>query len=291
VDAAREIRVTGDLATSLIDDFDCLGVNHFHNLFDAFFDILFPRQPDTSDDMRRREKAKVLERAREVNAYRNAMSHPSEHDLPYRDATRLLDSAHRLLRRIDERASWRIEDYERKLQRREGPPTGNREVNPPTDGPLPAGMSQKRLRYHKFFTDVLNNLHLRDPNFTNSRKVQYDNWKSFSIGRTGFSVVAEFMTGSRFLVHLYIDTNSKQWNKRAFDQLLSDREAIEQGIGERLNWDRLDHRRASRVYAKCDGHVELPDQELVALRDWAVDHLIEFKRVFGRRVQALERDS
>ena len=32
----------GELDSQLVDEFDLLGVNHFYNLFDVFFDDLFP---------------------------------------------------------------------------------------------------------------------------------------------------------------------------------------------------------------------------------------------------------
>ena len=34
-------RDTGELTTQLRDDFDLLSVNHFFNLFDAYYDMLF----------------------------------------------------------------------------------------------------------------------------------------------------------------------------------------------------------------------------------------------------------
>jgi len=129
VDAAREIREAGGLDASLIDDFDCLGVNHFHNLFATFFDQLFPRSASVSNNVRDQERRGVLRLASEVNDYRNAMSHPAEKDLPERDARRLLDSAHRLLRKIDQHAAMQILDYENQLRRIEPQP---RELARPT---------------------------------------------------------------------------------------------------------------------------------------------------------------
>ena len=35
-------RTTGELGAPLTDDFDLLSVNHFRNLFDKYFDLLFP---------------------------------------------------------------------------------------------------------------------------------------------------------------------------------------------------------------------------------------------------------
>src|SRR3990172_1967039 len=116
-------------------------------------------------------------------------------------------------------------------------------------------VSQRALAYHEFFADLLSRLRTADPSFTTSRTASYDNWKTFGVGRAGFSIVAEFMTGPRLLVHLYIDNENKGANKAVFDRLQLRSESIEESIGEKLVWDRLDHRRACRIYAELPGGV------------------------------------
>lgn len=125
VDAANEVRVAGGLEASLIDDFDCLGVNHFHNLFATFLDFIVPRDPSMNDRLRGEQRKAILRLAKQVSDYRNAMSHPSEVDMPARDARRLIDWAYQLLRHIDQTSAALVLEYEtRLLQQESAPPPG-----------------------------------------------------------------------------------------------------------------------------------------------------------------------
>ncbi|WP_420612459.1 hypothetical protein [Candidatus Spongiisocius sp.] len=42
-------RQTGELDNPLVDEFDYLSVNHFYNLFERYFTILFPDISETPD--------------------------------------------------------------------------------------------------------------------------------------------------------------------------------------------------------------------------------------------------
>ena len=80
---------------------------------------------------------------------------------------------------------------------------------------------------------------------------------------------------------LYIDVVSKARNKKAFDLLYSEREIIESQLGESLEWDRPDHRKASRIHAVRSGSIDDDDEVLEEVRQWIVDRLLAFKSVFG----------
>ncbi len=54
-------------------------------------------------------------------------------------------------------------------------------------------------------------------------------------------------------VELYIDRSNTEENKRIFDDLLARRTEIESAFGGMLNWERLDHRRASRISSDVEG--------------------------------------
>ena len=53
-------RSTGELGGALIDELDALGVNHFFNLFDIFYDELFPPSNTDTAEVRRQTKQAVL---------------------------------------------------------------------------------------------------------------------------------------------------------------------------------------------------------------------------------------
>ncbi len=94
---AAETRMTGDVLTPLVDDFDVLGVSDLHKLLDAHFVVLVPwtkgQQPALAAEVKRR----ALEYANTVTNTRNAVAHPGELELSYEDAFRSIDSARRLL--------------------------------------------------------------------------------------------------------------------------------------------------------------------------------------------------
>ena len=52
-------RQTGEVDTVLVDEVDLLGVNNFYNLFDVYFDDLFPQVQNMSENARRDTKQAV----------------------------------------------------------------------------------------------------------------------------------------------------------------------------------------------------------------------------------------
>lgn len=91
----------------------------------------------------------------------------------------------------------------------------------------------------------------------------------------GFS----FARRGQFRVELYIDQGDKERNKQLFDSLQSQAE-IAGEIGESLNWERLDNRRASRIAAYRSGAITDSPEILLELRQWATSTMIEFYTVF-----------
>jgi pimeloyl-ACP methyl ester carboxylesterase len=109
--SASERRWTGELGTELHDAFDLLGVNHFYNLFEAYFDALVPIQVNEPARARQQERQALLGWLREIKALRDPISHPSESDLEYADAFRMLDSACRVLQKFDLAGARQVEEW------------------------------------------------------------------------------------------------------------------------------------------------------------------------------------
>ena len=86
-------------------------------------------------------------------------------------------------------------------------------------------------------------------------------------------------------MELYIDSDVER-NKRAFDQLEAQKEVIESKL-EALEWERLDHRKASRIAIRRPGSIDNDQETLDEIRLWMIERLLAFKHVFGPRLAEL----
>ena len=81
------------------------------------------------------------------------------------------------------------------------------------------------------------------------------------------SLNASIARGRRLRVEIYIDYGNWDRNKACFDHLFSKKEYVAQIVGEPLAWERLDHKRASRiaVYTRARVSLQFEDDRLI---DW-----------------------
>jgi len=146
------------------------------------------------------------------------------------------------------------------------------------------GASPKGQAYQVFFQRLVDELRERHK-FTGSRIAQPQNWASFASGVSGIVYAAAFAQGSRVRVEVYIDQGDAAKNKELFDQLYHKRGEIETELGESLSWERLDDKRASRIAVYRDGSITVDDATLTEIRNWMVNQLLAFKRVFTPRLR------
>ncbi len=146
--------------------------------------------------------------------------------------------------------------------------------------------SDRNVRYQSFFQNLIDTL--REQGFTNVFKAQPQGWYSFSAGyghRAQYG--ACFGQGGTVRVEVYIDSNDKDWNKTLFDQLIERKVLIESELGGSLVWERLDHRKASRVSLTRQGSIDDDEKALAEIKNWMLSKLLEFKRVFGPHLDEL----
>lgn len=149
-----------------------------------------------------------------------------------------------------------------------------------------ANESERNQRYKAFFQELIDVL--RERGFTNARKAQPYGWHSFSAGhaqRVKYS--ANFAQGKEARVDVYIDNKDQEWNKDLFDQLMDQKVSIESELSEPLEWQRLDHRRASRIAVLRQGSIDDNEEKLEEIKNWMIEKLLDFKRVFGPRLDEL----
>lgn len=94
-----------------------------------------------------------------------------------------------------------------------------------------------------------------------------------------------FSRRSRFRVELYIDTGDVDKNKRIFDLLYAQQHIIESEMEQKLDWERLDNRRACRIALYHSGSIGDGDDKQTLLREWAVDRMIRFDKVIADRAE------
>lgn len=146
--------------------------------------------------------------------------------------------------------------------------------------------SERREAYRSFFQDLLDELREKH-RFTGARVSQPQNWYSFATGMSGITYAFSFAHQERVRAETYIDRGDAAQNKGIFDKLLVSREDVEKQFGEPLQWERLEDRRASRIAVYRAGSIESDSQSLQEIKAWAIEKLLQFKKVLGPRLESL----
>ncbi|MBR0642928.1 DUF4268 domain-containing protein [Plastoroseomonas hellenica] len=146
--------------------------------------------------------------------------------------------------------------------------------------------SERTLAYQEFYQGLMDELREKH-RFTNARAAQPQSWYAFSSGTSGITYNASFASGRRLRAELYIDVGEIAPNKSIFDNLKSQETQIESALGERLLWERLDGKRACRISAIRE-NTTIIDAAAQGdeIREWLVQHLLQFKAVFGPLLKA-----
>lgn len=92
------------------------------------------------------------------------------------------------------------------------------------------------------------------------------------------------------MVNLYIERNvrgerdkNKEWNEQLFDKLRERKGDIESKLGP-LSWDRMPGHMACRIAVYRPGTIDDDPEEI---RDWVIERLLAFRRVFGPELDRL----
>lgn len=100
-------------------------------------------------------------------------------------------------------------------------------------------------------------------------------------GFDGVSYGASF-SKRRKLAHVgvYIDRGKLRLNNELFDSLSGKSDEIQADLGNKVDWDRRDDRRGCRIREEKPGSIDGSHDNLEEIKDWMVDRLLTFKRVF-----------
>jgi Domain of unknown function (DUF4268) len=154
---------------------------------------------------------------------------------------------------------------------------------PPMASEQAGGLQPAELR-HRFFESMFDSVAIRRPGFR-IPKFGYENWVGFAAGPFGFYDVA-FTANGAVRAGVYLDMQERTATKRLFDDLFSERLAVETAVGRILSWERLDDRRASRIvdYREVRDLDSLAERRAVA--DWAAETVVKLMEALDDRLRS-----
>jgi len=113
----------------------------------------------------------------------------------------------------------------------------------------PKQVSETGEKYRTYFQGLIDELREKHK-FTNARVAQPQIRYSFaSENSKNYHYGTSFAGGGKVRSEIYLDCGDKLKNKQIFDCLSTQKEQVEQELGTKLSWERLDDKRACRIVA------------------------------------------
>jgi hypothetical protein len=144
----------------------------------------------------------------------------------------------------------------------------------------------KAQAYKSFWAQYLSKLNEVAPNTTNVRTAPAANWLTVNYLRRGVQISLSFISGGLISAEIYIDLGHRTRNLLVFHGLKDSQDAIEQEIGQPLDWQELPGKRACRIRLTTPGAVT--DTETFQDQiNWFIKQQTTFKTAFRSRVDDL----
>lgn len=149
------------------------------------------------------------------------------------------------------------------------------------------GLSNAQSLRYAFWGQALEGLQKAGVKLYQNISPSRDHWLNAGSGLSGINYAMIF-SKSEARVEFNIARGQSDENKRIFDGLHAQKEAIERSFGSDLKWLRLDHRKASRIeYQKSfDGYDKENWPEMVA---WFIDFLPKMEKTFSQQIETIRK--
>ena len=147
-------------------------------------------------------------------------------------------------------------------------------------------VSETKLKQYKFWTELGKELQTAETPLK-LQKARPQHWTNLAVGKTGVRLAATFNTQEeRVSAQLYIVRD-----KSMFKALENDKELIEKELGEKLSWQLLPEKAASRIALyRPNSDIENNDDWKEMLK-WLVEKLEKLRSVFSPRLKNLRLES
>jgi len=147
-------------------------------------------------------------------------------------------------------------------------------------------LTEKDYRRHKFWTKFLDKAKEKNTNFKNLSPSYY-HWIGKGGGKSGISLNFAILN-NHATVEVYLDIGKREVNKERFDSLFNSKDVIEKIFGDKLNWERLDSKRASRISFKFDESGLKNKENWNDLQNKMINKMILLEKSFGKFIKDLK---
>ncbi len=136
-------------------------------------------------------------------------------------------------------------------------------------------LSEAQIKRQEFWTQFNDVIDQRGKPF-NKRKATTDHWYDVAIGSSRCHISIDLVNKEhKIRVGLWIRDD-----KDLFDSLSANKQEIESAIGQKLNWDRLEGKKASAISATIPGLYFNKQDNYPELMDKTIDLVIAFRAAF-----------
>ena len=155
------------------------------------------------------------------------------------------------------------------------------------------GTGERERAYQRFWGEFLPAFRDRYPDWTRTAAPSKRHWMSFPSSRSNllryFAAFCRPDGRYRLRAEAYIDTGDVEATKNVFDDLHRRKERIEKAVGEALDWDRIDDRRASRISLYFPDEIRVTEEERwPEARDWLIRAMGGMRDAFDPAIRDLE---
>lgn len=139
-------------------------------------------------------------------------------------------------------------------------------------------LAKRHIQRKKFWEELLNRAKKKTSLHTNISPSIWS-WIGAGAGKAGMTFVYD-VSKTEVWVELYIDKGkgSEKLNKQRFDELYERKTAIEKEFGDKLDWERLDNRRASRIAKRFKGAGLYDENKWPMLQEKMIDAMIRLEK-------------
>ena len=164
----------------------------------------------------------------------------------------------------------------------------------PSEATREIGMKKKELAErhvirHEFWTGLLERAKQRT-SLHASISPSHENWVATGAGIAGLTYVYVIRKNADSNVEIYIDRgkNAEELNLQIFDHLAASKSELEEKVGEELNWERLEDRRACRIKLVVENSRYDDREGRSEIYDRMVDAMIRLEEAFRDPIRNLK---